>query len=75
VRAVTIGDFNRDGAADFVAAHYAGETSTVFYGDGRGNFPNKLNFSSGAGTLGLAAADFNNDGWLDSTRRIKRRAP
>jgi hypothetical protein len=65
---LTVGDFNNDGKADLVVR--GADTLAMLLGDGLGGFstqittPNSGNLD-GLSYLGLAAADFNDDGNLD----------
>ena len=62
--ALTIGDFNQDGAPDIATA--VGGAISLFLNDGKANF--KAVLSSGEPwnfAPGIAAADFNGDGLLD----------
>jgi hypothetical protein len=63
--AVAIGDLNRDGKPDIVAAH--GDAVTVYLGDGRGRFDRTAAspFAAGRNPSDLALGDFNEDGQLD----------
>jgi hypothetical protein len=71
---VGVGDFNRDGRLDFVAANYTGPASerqrlTVFRGQGNGTFAAgpSMTFggSAGGSATSVFVADFNQDGKLD----------
>src|SRR5688572_10675785 len=63
--AVEIGDLNRDGKPDIVAAH--ANAVTIYLGDGRGRFERAAGspFAAGNGPADLALGDFNEDGRLD----------
>jgi len=66
VVSIAVGDFNRDGKADFAALDFATGDVTVFLGNGDGTFTPVLP-SQPAGTypISIMAADFNGDGILD----------
>ncbi len=65
---VAVGDFNRDGRADFVVAdkQVSPSTMTVYLGQGNGTFAIGSTYSTGGSYQGSAVvADFNNDGLPD----------
>src|SRR5688500_7007274 len=63
--AVVIGDLNRDGKPDIVAAH--ANAVTIYLGDGRGRFAPAPGspFAAGNNPSDLAHGDFNEEGRLD----------
>ena len=63
--AVAIGDLNRDGKPDIVAAH--ANAVTIYLGDGRGRFEPAAGspFAAGNNPADLALGDFDEDGRLD----------
>lgn len=61
VRAVTVGDFNKDGKADIAAAsQFTG--LHILLGKGDGTFAPHVLYPAGGGVHGIVAADFNKDG-------------
>jgi uncharacterized membrane protein YphA (DoxX/SURF4 family) len=66
---ICVADFNKDGNPDLAFANHERKYLTVLPGDGKGNFTQEKN--SPVTTVGIphvhgvAAGDFNNDGWLD----------
>src|SRR5262249_53721626 len=66
VISVAVGDFNGDGAADFVAANFAiGEAVSVVLGRGDGTFRAAPSFPVGRYLRAIALGDFNQDGISD----------
>lgn len=65
--AVTVGDFNGNGNADVGVAVYTGATAgaNVLFGNGDGGFAAPRDFAIGEGTIDIASADFNGDGYDD----------
>jgi len=67
--AIITGDFNKDGFPDIAIANNndGGQDVAVLLNDGTGNFlaPTPYSLSNGFNTIGMAAADLNNDGKLD----------
>lgn len=64
IRAVTTGDFNRDGKMDIAAAaQHSG--LQVLFGKGDGTFAPPAFFSAGNSVHGIVTADFNRDGEPD----------
>ena len=66
---ICIADFNKDGNPDLSFANHERKYLTVLLGDGKGNFIQAKNSpfpTEGTPHVhGIAAGDFNNDGWLD----------
>jgi hypothetical protein len=65
--AVALGHLNSDTNLDFVTANYSYSSMSVGLGDGTGYFPTRTNYSGAFSEyhLGVALADFNNDGSTD----------
>ena len=59
----TLGDFNGDGALDFIVSDIAGSDSRLFLGDGTGHFTYSQNLNEGQ--LEVDAGDINGDGYDD----------
>jgi len=68
---IVAGDFDNDGNVDLAVGSSSGDSSrastsvTILYGRGDGTFEAPLAVGSSYGSIGVAAADFNGDGWLD----------
>jgi FG-GAP-like repeat len=66
---VAVGDFNRDGKLDLAFANHDTQQLTVVLGDGRGDFApapySPLAVAVNPHPHGIAAADFDEDGWVD----------
>ncbi len=64
---LVLGDFNKDGNLDFIAAEdNAPGNIHVHYGDGKGGFGTNGTFATSVPNPGaIKAADFNGDGFLD----------
>ena len=61
-------DFDNDGGIDLMVSHPSLESVSYLKGNGDGTFQSIISFTTNAigyGPIGLAAADFNNDGKLD----------
>jgi cysteine-rich repeat protein len=66
------GDIDSDGNVDAVLGHRKGWT--VMYNDGAGPMREGSNVAAPRGLLSFAAADFDEDGWLDILATFNRRA-
>ncbi len=64
---IVLGDWNRDGKVDLAVTNtLVTGTVSVRFGDGAGGFTPGADLSSGGNTArGIAAGDFNDDGYLD----------
>ena len=62
---VAVGDFNRDGHLNIVAANECSNTVSVLLGTGSGSFPPQATFVVGSIPFSVAVGDFNVDGHLD----------
>ncbi|MEO8086563.1 MAG: T9SS type A sorting domain-containing protein [Bacteroidota bacterium] len=66
---VIVADFNNDNIPDVAVtnrgASFTGNTVSVFPGIGNGTFGAKTNYTVGNGPVGITAADFNLDGFMD----------
>jgi hypothetical protein len=66
---ITVGDFNRDGRPDLAFANHEAQQLTIVLGDGRGGFApapcSPLNVAVKPHPHGIAAADFDEDGFVD----------
>ena len=66
--AIAVGDFDGDGKLDLAVAAGnggSGNVVSILLGNGDGSFQNAVTYTAGANPVGIAAADFNNDGKLD----------
>jgi len=65
---IELGDFTGDGQIDVATANGSSVNNlSVLYGGGEGAFSLPVNFTVGSSyAYGLAAGDFNGDGWLDA---------
>jgi hypothetical protein len=68
-QSVAVADFNGDGKLDLVTANYGayggGNTASILLGNGNGTFQPYMEYSTGAGPISVAVADFNLDGAAD----------
>ena len=65
---LAVGDFNGDGVPDLAVVEYANYGTGVlgvYLGNGNGTFRKGDSYTLGPGTVWLAVADFNGDGYLD----------
>ena len=66
---IEVADFNNDSVPDVVVSNtgnfFQGTTISVFPGLGNGTFGPQTDYTVGVGPVGLAAADFNLDGYMD----------
>src|SRR5215204_2368890 len=66
---ICIVDFNKDGNVDLAFANHERKYLTVLLGNGRANFTQAAHSPFATAGIphvhGIAAGDFNNDGWLD----------
>jgi hypothetical protein len=64
---IAVGDFNRDGKLDLVAANSYSNSVSILFGNGDGTFQGQKEYSTGVNTgpQWVAVADFNHDGKLD----------
>ncbi|MDJ1305483.1 MAG: VCBS repeat-containing protein [Candidatus Midichloria sp.] len=58
-------DFNKDGNLDLVVANTASSNVSILLGVGDGTFLPAVNYDAQAHPFGMAASDFNLDGYLD----------
>ncbi len=64
-RLIAIGDFNKDGKADFAVANNGSNDVSIRLGDGLGGFSGSTTVPAGTGPFSVAIADFNLDGNSD----------
>lgn len=66
---ICVADFNKDGNPDLAFPNHERKYITVLLGEGKGNFNQAKNSPFATEGIphvhGIAAGDFNNDGWLD----------
>jgi hypothetical protein len=58
---VTVGDLNRDGNPDIIAANYGVGTISVLLGEGDGTFEPQVIYTTGSGPAWVATSDLNGD--------------
>ena len=58
------GDLDGDGHSDLLVANHS-DSTVVLFGDGHGNFPARLRLAAGRASLGVLAADVDQDGDRD----------
>lgn len=63
--AIDLGDFNKDGKLDLVAANTQSNDLSILIGNGDGTFQTAKSVPSSGGPLTLAVADFDRDGFDD----------
>lgn len=66
-RAVTVGDFFKDGHLDIAVATFNRNIVSVLLGVGNGNFSQPYHFETGDGPNSIVSGDFDGDGSLDFT--------
>lgn len=64
-REAKLGDFNGDGALDFLSSNTGSNYASVLLGNGDGSFTSARTFFAGNNAEGAATGDFNGDGKLD----------
>lgn len=66
---IVVADFTGDSIPDVIVSNtgvnYEGSSVSLFPGNGNGTFGTQTNYSVEAGPIGVAAADFNIDGYMD----------
>jgi len=66
---IVVADFNNDGKKDVALTNsgtdFDGKTISVYFNQGKAIFGNAKNYTVGANPIGIAAADFDNDGDMD----------
>jgi flagellar hook assembly protein FlgD len=65
-KAVSAGDFNRDGAPDFIVSSEGTNDVSLFLGDGAGRFSRSATVGVGVMPKDVVAADISGDGLLDA---------
>jgi hypothetical protein len=63
--ALSVGDWNGDGAVDLAVVNQSSNTVTILAGRGDGTFELQANYETGGGPTSLVTGDFNLDGELD----------
>ena len=58
-------DWNDDGHMDIIVAHYGDQDIVALFGDGAGNFTNRIIYDGRLGVVILIATDLKNDGHPD----------
>lgn len=62
IPSIAVGDFDRDGNVDLVAANQGSRQITILWGDGTGRYFSRTGFQVGSSPSSVAAGDFNGDG-------------
>jgi hypothetical protein len=62
---LSVGDWNRDGAADLAVVNQSNNTVTILAGQGDGTFELQANYATGVSPVSLVGGDFDLDGKLD----------
>src|SRR6478735_10562195 len=66
---IVVADFNNDGKKDVAltnsGTNFDGKTISVYFNQGKAIFGSATNYTVGANPIGIAAADFDNDGDID----------
>jgi len=65
IRAIDVGDFNKDGNLDIAAVSFDEGRVFIFLGDGYGNFSIPSSFGAGVWPRSISIADLNKDGNSD----------
>ncbi len=63
--AVLASELNGDGRVDLIISGFESDQVWILYNNGNGEFNSPLALSTASGPLGLAAGDFDRDGWVD----------
>lgn len=63
---VAVGDFNRDGRLDLIAANSSDNTVSVLIGNADGTFQPHVDYATGQTPVHVAVGDWNADGKLDA---------
>lgn len=64
-RALTIGDFNKDGFVDIAVSHNGTTSVSILLNNGSGAFPSKTDVATGSFSQGISSGDFDGDGDID----------
>jgi len=59
------GDFNGDGNVDLASANFGDGTASILLGNGDGTFQRAKTLTANPGSISVAIADFNSDGFAD----------
>jgi len=62
---LSVGDWNRDGAADLAVVNQSNNTVTILAGQGDGTFELQANYATSVSPVSLVGGDFDLDGKLD----------
>jgi len=72
-QALVVGDYNGDGKADIAVANGAGNSVSIYLGNGDGTFATPVNYPTAHGfPVAIVQGDFNNDGKLDFAVVLQR---